>query len=458
MLILLSSYLYADVWNSGTQIEYEAYYPAFIVQNSEGMFTCSCRDKDEKTNANNQTSDEPDTFVGYNSNNPNFSFWTLGTGLTFDTEHHYVSPSTIETIYWGNIISDPGDYKAYLNIQDKAELPQGDTGSRNDTDVSEEVDVTVVNIGISSPAPSAIINNETTLLVGFNDDDDNLNGIIYNTETNVLNENDLTPITLTISPNNNRVRQYCHVKLYGSGVKVFANDNRTSEYILTYSLSDNSPVIDFSSSNSVTIYVEPQSTSISTLYFNFYSTVPSPSLLDDDRTDILPNNLNETRHIKILGNRVNLNSGVSDNIENSTPGKVIPKYDYLNQGVNSLAISVAGINNYLSNATTFVLESDNDNIEFYSNYALTNQIDINTEYSGNSIPNIIYVKGIENDVAQITGTLKYGGSIIHQDNVLYSVVQTDISHDPDVLNGNDSNFPNQQMPELRNILSNTVIP
>ncbi|MBQ7258069.1 MAG: hypothetical protein IJS60_10320, partial [Abditibacteriota bacterium] len=144
--------------------------------------------------------------------------------------------------------------------------------------------------------------------------------------------------------------------------------------------------------------------------------------------------------------------------ENSTPGKVIPKYDYLNQGVNSLAISVAGINNYLSNATTFVLESDNDNIEFYSNYALTNQIDINTEYSGNSIPNIIYVKGIENDVAQITGTLKYGGSIIHQDNVLYSVVQTDISHDPDVLNGNDSNFPNQQMPELRNILSNTVIP
>ena len=458
MLILLSSYLYADVWNSGTQIEYEAYYPAFILQNSEGMFTCYCSDYDEKTNANNQTSDEPDTFVGYNSNNPNFSFWTLGTGLTFDTEHHYVSPSTIETIYWGNIISDPGDYKAYLNIQDKAELPQGDTGSRNDTDVSEEVDVTVVNIGISSPAPSAIINNETTLLVGFNDDDDNLNGIIDNTETNVLNENDLTPITLTISPNNNRVRQYCHVKLYGSGVKVFANDNRTSEYILTYSLSDNSPVIDFSLSNSVTIYVEPQSTSISTLYFNFYSTVPSPSLLDDDRTDILPHNLNETRHIKILGNRVNLNSGVSDNIENSTPGKVIPKYDYLNQGVNSLAISVAGINNYLSNATTFVLESDNDNIEFYSNYALTNQIDINTEYSGNSIPNIIYVKGIENDVAQITGTLKYGGSIIHQDNVLYSVVQTDISHDPDVLNGNDSNFPNQQMPELRNILSNTVIP
>ena len=401
------------------------------------MFTCYCTDGDTKTDANNNQTNVNDSFVGYDvNNNPNFSFWSLGEGLSFTDGQAVYMPSGYETRYYGIVNSPVGDYMATLNISDTATMPSGDTGSRDDTDINETVDVTVLDIDISYIAPIITVNNETVILAPMNDDDDDENGVIDNTQTNVTNEDDLVPITITVTPNNSRVQTYFHMKLYGSGVKVFKNSNRSNEYTLSYNLNNQTPAIDFDNTNSITLYLEPQNTYVATLNFYFYTDFPTPNTINNP-TVIFPNNMITTNTVKILGNRINLSSGITDNIENISPGKLIPKYDYLNQGITGFSVNVTGINNYSSDWSSLLhisqINNDDDNIELYSNYQLSNLIENNTEFSSSDTPSNVYVKGIKPGKANITGYLrKNTGAILHKDKLLYTVCQADMSHEPKI--------------------------
>ncbi|MBQ7257064.1 MAG: hypothetical protein IJS60_05160 [Abditibacteriota bacterium] len=460
MLILLSNYLYSSGCSPNPAIEFNATYSTFVSRGGNVIFMCSAYDKDTYTDNNNNSNEIYDSYIGYN--NSGFSFWTLNDGLTLTDMSYWKADGTYETAITGQVLNNVGDYTATLNISDLGAISPGETGSKDDTDVNVNVDVTVVDIEVTCSAPTTIINNETVYLLPMNDDDDNENQIIDNTETENTDEDDLIPLTFTITPNNTRVQDYCHAKIYGTGVKVFANSDRSNEYTLTNNAFDNIGILDFNSTNTYTFYIEPQYTSIATLNIRFFSDYPIP-IPAPTPTYFSPLNLNVVKTVKILGNRINLNSGIADNIENSTPGKVIPKYDYLNQGVNSFSLNVNGINNYRSDWSSVlhipINNNECDNVELYSNYLLSNLIYNNTEFSSNNTPSNIYVKGVKPGQATIKGFLKENsGSIIHRDEILYSVCQVDISHNPDPLNGNDSDFPDQDMPELRYIQSDTVYP
>ena len=131
MLILLSSYLYADHWSTYNDISLSGSYPRFAAKGSYVSFIGYASDQDKRTDSNNYEYIVNDTF-SYSSNTSN---WNLGfSDLTNIMQSSSQSGTGFSTYYYAqlpnNISCD--DYNSSITVNDIASMGPNDTGSRND--------------------------------------------------------------------------------------------------------------------------------------------------------------------------------------------------------------------------------------------------------------------------------------------------------------------------------------
>ena len=136
MLILLSSYLYADHWSTYNDISLSGSYPRFAAKGSYVSFMGYASDQDKRTDSNNYQYIVNDTF-SFNSNTSN---WNLGfpnltnimqssssqSGNSFSTYFYAQLPNNISC----------GDYTSTITVNGIASMGPNDTGSRNDPDAT----------------------------------------------------------------------------------------------------------------------------------------------------------------------------------------------------------------------------------------------------------------------------------------------------------------------------------
>ncbi|MBQ7258212.1 MAG: hypothetical protein IJS60_11040, partial [Abditibacteriota bacterium] len=100
LLILFSSYLYADHWSTYNDISLNGSYPGFAAKGSYVSFMVYVSDQDKRTNSNNYEYIVNDTF-SYSSNTSN---WNLGfLDLTNIMQSSSQSGSSFSTYYYAQL-------------------------------------------------------------------------------------------------------------------------------------------------------------------------------------------------------------------------------------------------------------------------------------------------------------------------------------------------------------------
>ncbi len=231
MLILLSSYLYADNWSPYNGIELSGSYPRFATKGGYVSFMGYATDQDKRTDSNNIEWTVYDSF----SYSPNTSNWNVGfSNLSNIMQSSSQSGNSFSTSFYAQLPNNIscGDYSSTITVNDLATIGPNDTGSRDDSPASANVTTTVIGLELSYNSQSHYTYNNTQydlILCPLNNDDDDNDGTIDNQDNSVSGEDDLVPITITVNPKNDATSQYCKVKFTLSGCKLFLSNDRSNE-------------------------------------------------------------------------------------------------------------------------------------------------------------------------------------------------------------------------------------
>ncbi|MBQ7258059.1 MAG: hypothetical protein IJS60_10270 [Abditibacteriota bacterium] len=129
MLLILSSYLYADHWSTYNDISLSGSYPGFAAKGNYVSFMGYALDQDKRYDSNNYQYIVNDSF-SYNSNSSN---WNLGfSDLTNIMQSSSQSGNSFSIYYYAQLPNDIscGDYTSTITV--------------NDNDTNDPYNITVI--------------------------------------------------------------------------------------------------------------------------------------------------------------------------------------------------------------------------------------------------------------------------------------------------------------------------
>ena len=393
MLILLSSYLYADHWSTYNDISLSGSYPRFAAKGSYVSFMGYASDQDKRTDSNNYQYIVNDTF-SFNSNTSN---WNLGfSDLTNIIQSSSQSGTGFSTYYYAQLPNNIscGDYTSTITVNGIASMGPNDTGSRNDPDATKTVTTTIIDLGLSYNAQSTYTYNNTTydlILSPLNNDDDDNDGITDNQDTSVSGEDDLVPITITVNPKNSATSQYCKLRFTLSGCRLFKNNNRTNEITNNEELNVSS--LEQGETNyHKTVYAEA-TYGMGSITVMLYSNYQTP-----ENIHMTGSNAGISKTVYIAPNSVNISdTSGNDATETISPGSVLGLTDDLITPTKMLSLSYS-VNSAITNYNIKINKSNNNVRLYYNTYEnympVEHEITDNTVFQKGSIPTSITAKGL----------------------------------------------------------------
>ena len=394
MLILLSSYLYADHWSTYEGIELSGSYPRFAVKGGYVSFMGYASDKDKRIDANNNEYIQYDSF-SYNStvSNWNVNFPNLTNIMQSSSSQ---SGNSFSTYFYAQLPNNIpcGDYSSTITVNDMATMGPNDTGSRDDSPASANVTTTVIDLNLSYNAQSTYSYNNTTydlILSPLNNDDDDNDGTIDNQDNSVSGEDDLVPITITVNPKNSATSQYCKLRFTLSGCRLFKNNNRTNEITNNEELNVSS--LEQGETNyHKTVYAEA-TYGMGSITVMLYSNYQTP-----ENIHMTGSNAGISKTVYIAPNSVNISdTSGNDATETISPGSVLGLTDDLITPTKMLSLSYS-VNTVITDYNIKINKSNNNVRLYYNTYEnympVEHEITDNTVFQKGSIPTSITAKGL----------------------------------------------------------------
>lgn len=232
----------------------------------------------------------------------------------------------------GNI-NTPEVFNVTCKVTDTQTIAQGDTGSRNDGEKTDDVYVVVVRADVGTGLGDDGTSNDPEntapgLILGSNEDDDNANGVPDKLDTSaVTGENDLVAISISVAPTTTHLSGW-KAKLLGTGgIKVYADAQKSVEIpIFDAPMMGKTAKIWLLGSESIpsTVYVEGTGAGEATLTMQVLRSVNGTDTLftsDTAKFTVLAPNLATD------SNNDGTIDGYDDAVEIGNPGKILGRND-----------------------------------------------------------------------------------------------------------------------------------